>query len=242
VVGYEVPTPKYVRVLNAVRDRIESGVYAPGAALPSESQLCTEFSVSRPTVLKALAILRQDGWIESQQGKGHFVRGRPTAGRTAPPHARAALEVNEAVDVQLLHVGPVLASAAIADALGIPADTPVYQRRRVTTSEAGPIELITSFVPVEMAVGTAITKPEPIGESLLGHIERHKGLRADYATEWTAARRPTPDEATALAIAKDEPVLVVTIVAHLASGEPVLLSQLVLPGSRHEIEDTYPIS
>jgi GntR family transcriptional regulator len=77
VAAHEVPTPKYLRVLNTLRERIEEGTYGPGAALPSESQLSTEFGVTRPTVLKALGILRQDGWIESQQGRGHFVRGRP---------------------------------------------------------------------------------------------------------------------------------------------------------------------
>jgi DNA-binding GntR family transcriptional regulator len=33
-----------------------------------------EFGVSRPTVVAALRELREQGWIESQQGKGRFVR------------------------------------------------------------------------------------------------------------------------------------------------------------------------
>src|SRR5215471_17918805 len=108
--AYEVPTPKYLRVLNTLRERMEDGTYGPGAALPSESQLSTEFAVSRPTVLKALGILRQDGWIESQQGKGHFVRGRLPIGRHGPSYARDALDLDESAKVEMLHVGPVLAS------------------------------------------------------------------------------------------------------------------------------------
>src|SRR4051812_11799892 len=115
--AYEVPTPKYLRVLNTLRERIEDGGYGPGAALPSESQMSTEFGVSRPTVLKALGILRQDGWIESQQGRGHFVRGRPPTGRMSPQYARDALNLDESVKAELLHVGPVLASARIATVL-----------------------------------------------------------------------------------------------------------------------------
>lgn len=98
------------------------------------------------------------------------------------------------------------------------------------------------FVPVEVAVGTGITKPDPIDGSLLDHIAQHKGLRADYATEWTTARRPIPAEAKALGISNAEPVLAVLIVVYTATGEPLLASALVLPGSRHEIEDTYPVS
>ncbi|MFC0526756.1 GntR family transcriptional regulator [Phytohabitans kaempferiae] len=239
--GYEVPTPKYLRVLNTLRERIESGAYQPGAALPSESQLCTEFGVSRPTVLKALGILKQDGWIESQQGKGSFVRGRPPAGRGAPQYAQDAMELDETAQVEILHVGPVLASARIAAALAIPEGTPVYERRRRTVSEFGPVDLVCTFVPVEVAVGTAVTKPEPIAGTLTEHIGRLKQLRADYATEHLTARTVTAEEAEVLAVEAGEAVLLVTVTLHQASGEPILASQIVMPGSRHEIEDTYPL-
>jgi GntR family transcriptional regulator len=241
-VAYEVPTPKYLRVLNALRQRIEDKTYGPGAALPSESQLCTEFGVSRPTVLKALGILRQDGWIESQQGKGHFVRGRPPLGRLSPQYARDALDVDEAGQTEVLHVGPVLASARVAAGLAIPEGTPVYERRRRTVDGHGPVDLISAYVPVEIAVGTDITKPEPIPGSLLDHLELRKGVRGDYAHEWLTTRRPTSDEATLLDIDPAEPVLSVLIVVHQAAGEPILAAQVVMPGARHEIEDTYPLS
>src|SRR5215216_4476434 len=98
---YEVVPPKYLRVLNTLRERIEDGSYGAGYALPSENQLAAEFAVSRPTVLKALGILRQDGWIDSQQGRGHFVRGRPPAGRVSPPFVRDALDIDETGEVQI---------------------------------------------------------------------------------------------------------------------------------------------
>ncbi|MGW0435342.1 GntR family transcriptional regulator [Micromonospora sp. NPDC003197] len=240
--AYEVPTPKYLRVLNTLRGRIEDDTYPPGAALPSESQLCTEFGVSRPTVLKALGILKQDGWIESQQGRGSFVRGRPPSGRTSPQYARDAVELDESADTEILHVGPVLASARIAAELNIPEGTPVYERRRRTVSQFGPVDLVATFVPVDIAVGTGITKPEPIDGGLLEHIARLKSLRGDYATERMTARRVSKDEAEALAVPADEPVLSAVITVFQASGEPIMTSVLVMPGSRHEIEDTYPLS
>ncbi|WP_162795645.1 GntR family transcriptional regulator [Nonomuraea lactucae] len=48
--------------------RIESGEYSPGTLLPSENQLIQEFSVSRPTVvstMRVLRVLREQGGIES---------------------------------------------------------------------------------------------------------------------------------------------------------------------------------
>lgn len=235
-------TPKYIHVLNTLRQRIEDGTYRPGTALPSENQIAAEFGVARATVLKSLQALKQDGWIESQQGKANFVRGQPTARRTVPAHARAALEADESAAVELLSVAPVMADPRIAALLNIPEGTPVYRRSRRTVGNDGPIDLVTVFIPVEVAVGSDATKPEPIAGSLLAHLASRKDIRGDYAVEWTTARRPTPDEAELLGIGKDDPVLAVTIAAYTAAGDPVLASMLVMPGDRHEIEDTYPLA
>src|SRR5688572_1876255 len=115
----EARTPKYLHVLNTLRERIVDGTYRPGTALPSENQLAAEFGVARATVLKSLQALKQDGWIESQQGKANFVRGQPTARRGVPAHARAALEADESTAVELLTVAPVLAEPRIAALLNI---------------------------------------------------------------------------------------------------------------------------
>jgi LacI family transcriptional regulator len=59
-----------------LEQRILDGIYEDGQRLPSESNLCTEFSVSRPTISKALAKLRELGLINSTQGSGHYVSAR----------------------------------------------------------------------------------------------------------------------------------------------------------------------
>lgn len=77
--GYDTGQPKYVRLANQLRHHIESGRYADGDLLPSEPQLAREHGMSRPTVVRALELLRRDGLIESRQGRGTFVR-RPGPG------------------------------------------------------------------------------------------------------------------------------------------------------------------
>ncbi|GAB7047880.1 hypothetical protein JCM9534A_30060 [Catenuloplanes indicus JCM 9534] len=239
--AYEVPTPKYLRVLNTIRERIESDTYPPGTSLPSENTLAKEFGVARPTVLKALGILRQDGWIESQQGKGHFVRGRPSASGVSPQYAREALYLDETVSTNVVHVGPVLAPPRIAASLHIPNETPVYVRHRITVSEFGPVDMVSTYVPVDVAVGTDIIKPDPIAGSLLDHINRVRGIRGDYVIEQLTARRVTESEAGWLEVPYDESVISTVITVYQSSGEAVLSSQLVMPGSRHEIDDAYPL-
>src|SRR4029078_13356125 len=62
--------PKYAQVMRAIQERIESGEYAPGDMLPSETQLVRELGVGRTTVVRALQTLAMQGWIEREHGRG----------------------------------------------------------------------------------------------------------------------------------------------------------------------------
>lgn len=53
---------------------IRQGTLAPGAALPSERELCEVFQVSRVSVRQALAGLEAMGLIDVRHGRGTFVR------------------------------------------------------------------------------------------------------------------------------------------------------------------------
>jgi len=53
--------------------RIKGGELKPGDMLPSESQLCTEYSTSKMTVRQGLGLLARAGYLRSVPGKGSFV-------------------------------------------------------------------------------------------------------------------------------------------------------------------------
>ncbi|MET8901423.1 hypothetical protein [Streptomyces sp. NPDC004538] len=46
--------------------------------------------MSCPTVVRALELLIRDGWLESRQGYGVIVRGRPTAVEHEDPREQQA--------------------------------------------------------------------------------------------------------------------------------------------------------
>jgi GntR family transcriptional regulator len=56
-----------------LRDQILRGLYPPGAAIPNEEALCTEFGVSRITVRRAVADLESGGYLIKRHGRGTFV-------------------------------------------------------------------------------------------------------------------------------------------------------------------------
>jgi GntR family transcriptional repressor for pyruvate dehydrogenase complex len=57
-----------------VLSKITSGVLAVGQQLPNEAVMAAEFGVSRPLLREALSQLRAEGFIETVNGRGSFVR------------------------------------------------------------------------------------------------------------------------------------------------------------------------
>lgn len=67
---------RYQEVEVLLKEKIQQGLLLVGDYLPSENVLCTDFSVTRTTVRKALDNLLKEGYIEKQQGKGSRVKER----------------------------------------------------------------------------------------------------------------------------------------------------------------------
>jgi GntR family transcriptional regulator, transcriptional repressor for pyruvate dehydrogenase complex len=81
-VGWQVPAPLRQSKLadqlyEQILAKIVSGALPEGEKLPSESQLCALFGVSRPVVREALSRLQADGVVVSRHGSGSFVQRRP---------------------------------------------------------------------------------------------------------------------------------------------------------------------
>lgn len=72
----------YQEVVDYVQQQIFSGNLSPGDRLPPERQLVQQFGISRTAVREALRSLAAKGLVESQVGRGTFVR-RPTADQLA---------------------------------------------------------------------------------------------------------------------------------------------------------------
>jgi GntR family transcriptional regulator len=236
--------PKYAQVVGAIKRRIESGSYPAGSLLPSEHQLGAEFGVSRPTIVKALGELRQDGWIDTQQGKGSFVRGRPAlagAERTRPAHE--VLELPEAeVSGELVQAGVKLAPLYVTALLGLKPGERAFVRQRLLTDDGEPVELASAWLPLDLAAGTDLASPDLLNESIRHHLQMRKKIRLDHAVEQITARHPEGEEAALLRVAPDAPVLSVIVTAYDAASRPVQVSDLVLPGQRHELRDAYPFT
>ena len=243
--GFDYAPPKYAQVVAEIKRRIERGEYPPGSLLPSEHQLVTDFGVSRPTIVKSLSALRQDGWIDTQQGKGSFVRGRPAlagAERTRP--AENVLELPEAELVRRAGAGGRQARARLRDQR-----CSAWSReprrscgngcsaRMASRSSWPPCGCRWSWPPAPA------WPPRNCWTRASGTISR-PARRSASITPWNGSRpasRPARKPRCCRS-RPDSPVLNVIVTAYDATARPLQVVDIVLPGDRHEIHDAYPFT
>ncbi|GAA1013838.1 GntR family transcriptional regulator [Streptomyces thermogriseus] len=241
--AYEVEPPKYVRLAQTLQRRIEDGTYAPGTRVPSENQLVQTFGMSRPTVVRALELLKRDGWLESRQGYGTIVRARPEVVERKDRRGREALERDEARSAgRLIDVGRVPVPARVASALGLPKSAEVLMRRFLVEEDGEAVELVSSYFPAGMVEGTELEADAPLSGSTREHLEARKKVRFDHVTERVSARLPEAREAELLELPDGVPVLSVLVIARDASGRALQVSDVLLPADRQELEDTYRLN
>jgi DNA-binding GntR family transcriptional regulator len=242
--AFDYAPPKYAQVVAEIQQRISRGDYAPGTLLPSEHQLVEEFGVSRPTIVKSLSALRQEGWIETQQGRGSFVRGRPAladAQRSRPAYDVLELPETE-LRGELVQAGVKVAPLPVLTLLGLRKGAKAFLRQRLLSEGDEPVELASVWLPLDLAAGTDLASPELLNESLRHHLRARKKVRFDHAVERITSRHPTGEEAALLQVAADAPVLGVTVAVYDAVKTPLQVVDLVLPGERHELHDAYPFT
>ncbi|MDP4184107.1 MAG: GntR family transcriptional regulator [Bacteroidota bacterium] len=70
--------PKYRQLINSIYQAIDNGLLKKGDRIPSLNQICTEFNLSRDTVMVAFNELKAKGVINSIPGKGYYIESVKT--------------------------------------------------------------------------------------------------------------------------------------------------------------------
>lgn len=124
------PIPLYFQLAETIRGQIASGVIASGDKLPSEHQLCERYDVSRSVVRQALLSLAQDGLIETERGRGAFVKDRKVPiilQQRLDPLQEGMAKAGFKLTTKVLRLEAILAPAHVADQIGD--DKAVYIER-----------------------------------------------------------------------------------------------------------------
>lgn len=78
--------PLYEQLYRHIRENIESGTLKPSEKLPSKRKLAAHLQVSQSTVENAYAQLIAEGYIDSVEKKGYYVRKIETITKKLPSH------------------------------------------------------------------------------------------------------------------------------------------------------------
>jgi DNA-binding GntR family transcriptional regulator len=252
--------PLYLRVAAELRQRLLAGLVKAGGPLPSETELMAEFNVSRTTARNAYNVLRAEGLIDSQPGRGVFVRERPPARRISSDRYRREIEQirrhgttsarppetsfthDHGITWEEYHLAKTFEVATppdrIAEALTLPSQSMVLARHFVFHARGLPQQMSTSYLPLDLVQNTPVADPdnEPWPGGNIAQLAT-LGIIITRVDESVSSRMPTPTESRTLRIASGVPVLTVTR-RMLAGDQPFEAAEIVIPSDRVVLDYT----
>jgi GntR family transcriptional regulator, histidine utilization repressor len=226
----EIQLFAYEQVKTFIKTRITSGVWRPGDAVPSETTLMAQFSISRMTVNRALRELAAEGMVTRIQGSGTRVAElhRISSRLTIRDIKDEVLERGHLHTSQVLLVAAERAAPPLAKSLGLRSGAKVFHTALVHLENGIPIQHEDRYVNPLAApdfLQTDFTRFTPAHHLLT----RAPLTDASYQIE---ACLPGKDVARLLHIKPAEACLAITrrtvSGAHVAS-----VARLVYPGTRY---------
>jgi GntR family transcriptional regulator len=137
--------PLYYQLQEVLKERIESGIWQPGDALPSEPELARGFGVSRVVVRQALAILEDDRQIVRQKGRGTFVARAKLDARAGGLSRLLVSRRPHGVSIQVLDVRAAEVEDYIRTRLGCGFDDSIFRVTAALSLNGIPLAITYSF-------------------------------------------------------------------------------------------------
>lgn len=244
--------PVYKQIADLLRAAIVGGELPAGRQLPSEQELVDAHGVARGTIRQAVMLLRSEGLIEVQHGRGSFVRARPPVRRLGydrfarrhwqrgkAPYLADLEGEGRVPGVEVLEVGRSGAPEQVAELLSLDPGAEVLVRRRRYLADGTPMQIATSYIPWSIADGTQMAQADSGPGGIYARLEE-AGHRLKRFTEEVAARMPTQDEARALRLGSGVPVIRLLRVAYDTAGLAVEVCDTVMAADRYVLSYELP--
>lgn len=216
-----VESSKTHRLYLLLKERIQTGVLAPGDRLPGEPSLAATHGLSRVTVRRALDGLSRDGLVTRLPGAGTFVtepNGRPPVVADLANMFAHLVAMGRASKVRLLSFAYVVPPPAIAAALGLAPGERTQASLRVRSFDDVPFSYLATHVPER--IGVTYSEGDLANRPLLELLER-SGVVADRAEQTISATLAGPDAAAALGVEIGSALIALTRVVRDGEGRGI---------------------
>jgi GntR family transcriptional regulator len=224
--------PCYVQILQQLRDDVLK--LPDGRLIASERELADRYGVSRMTAREAVRILRQEGLVYHERGRGMFVTPRKLdlherhvlAGFTEEMRRRGLSPAS-----RLLRFDRTQARGEVAALLRVRTGEPVYRIERLRLANGAPMACESTHVPVAVCPG--LYRYDLSREAL------YRILREDFALQLVRAVEELEAASAGRTIAKlfrttpSDPVLTIRRIVFGASGQPIETTRAIYRADRY---------
>lgn len=221
----ESPEPLYQQIRRILTGWIQEGKLRPHERIPSERELCEQFDVSRMTVRQALAKLKEDDLIYTQQGKGAFVCDVSSPFELTfvlTGYSEESTPEPKALSSRILEARVVEATPDMADAMQVDAGDELVRVTRLRLLRDLPIARQTVHVPHRLCPDLADHDFESRG--VLDTIWQEYRIRPVHAKQAVRAGLSSPQDMEHLELAAPLSMLILERTSFLADGTLIELS------------------
>jgi DNA-binding GntR family transcriptional regulator len=192
------------RMAAYLRARIDLGTLEPGNRLPPTQALMKQFALSDNAVYRGIALLKAEGYLYSQQGKGVFVADRRKL-IAGDKRIQGITQRNEVIH----HIRSVRVQAPDWVAVHMGEGECVNRARTVNRGEFI-LQASQSWVHTDVAeVVPEVDEPEACDPTWQAVYQDRSGNEVRVSTKTVDARITTPEDREALGLDGDFAVLVV---------------------------------
>ncbi|MGK7928826.1 MAG: phosphonate metabolism transcriptional regulator PhnF [Spirulina sp.] len=228
-------SPVYTKIADELRKNIQDRVYSIGERLPPEIQLSERFGVNRHTLRRAISLLKDEGLIRVDRGRGTFVASVPIRypiGKRVR-YNEALKAQGQVPDIKTLRCLEVPADETIATELGLDFGDRVALIERLGFADEQPISISTSYFPLQHF-------PD-IVQQMEGRKSISKLLREVYNCDHlrqstrVSSRSIKPDDARLLQVPLNQPILLVESINVDREGKAIEYGVTRFRGDRMEL-------
>ncbi|MFC4171076.1 GntR family transcriptional regulator [Microvirga sp. GCM10011540] len=226
-------TPLWLQLKHALRDYVTFDLQ-PGDQIPSESELCEHYDLSRITVRQAISALVDEGFLQKKQGRGTFVLApRLAEPLTDPEHfLLSGFDAADPRNISVYSAETVPAPDWIMAKLGLRSADQVHKIRKLLSADDQPAAFRTTFVPARIAPKLL---QADLSQPLYALIERLYDVEAVEADEVIEFIVADGFRADMLSVQTGHPLILVERIIYSDSGEALECSRAYYRADRFRL-------
>ena len=210
----ESDIPLYSQLVNIIKRNITAGTLVPGDLIPSESELCKTFDISRSTVRQAVSMLEDEGLVIRKQGRGTYVAEPKMSRKTEKLYSFTTPDIVKMLELD----GP---------------ETKVYKFSRIRYSDGEALILESSFYP--QYIYPDLTRPM-LEKSSFYSLLTERGIVPYEAVDSYEAVVMSRREAELLGCRPGSAAFSVQRVTRTEDGRPYEFTQSLVRGDRVKLD------